>query len=166
MLIRRVREGESERLRRLRLGALAEAPYAFDSPLEDERALPAEVWERRAAAGAAGDTAVTFFAEDQDDCIGLATGLWEVEGPGRALVVSMWVAPRGRGRGAGRLLLDAVVGWAGERGARQVDLWVTDGNDPARALYEKAGFAPTGERAPLESDPSLIGIRLSRTLAD
>jgi GNAT superfamily N-acetyltransferase len=164
MLMRRIRADESERLRRIRLDALAEAPHAFDSPLQDERALPAEVWERRAAAGAAGDTAVTFFAEDQEDCIGLVTGLWEVEGPGRALVVSMWVTPQARGRGAGRRLLDAVVGWAAERGARQVDLWVTEGNDPARVLYEKAGFAPTGERAPLDSDPSLIGIRLSLSL--
>jgi GNAT superfamily N-acetyltransferase len=161
MLIRRVREGESELLRRIRLGALAEAPYAFDSPLADERELPAEVWARRAATGAAGEAAVTFFAEDDGDYIGLVTGLWEVEGPARALIVSMWVAPRARGRGLGQRLLDTVVDWAKERGALHVDLWVTEGNDPARTLYENAGFTPTGERAPLDSDPSLIGLKLS-----
>ena len=155
---------EHERLRRLRLGALAEAPDAFDSPLAGERALPAEVWVRRAAAGAAGETVATFIADDEGDYIGLVTGLWEVEGPGRVMVVSMWVAPRARGRGLGRQLLDAVVGWARERGARQVDLWVTDGNDPARTLYEQAGFVPTGESAPLDTNPSLIGLKLSLPL--
>jgi GNAT superfamily N-acetyltransferase len=166
MRIRRVRPDEYERLREIRLRALADAPYAFDSPLPDERELSTQVWQRRAAAGAAGQTAVTYVAEDDGDYVGLTTGLWEIEGPGRAMVVSMWVAPAARGHGLGRRLLDTVVDWAKERGASHVDLWVTDGNDPARALYERAGFAPTGERAPLDSDPSLIGIKLSRNLTD
>ena len=164
MRIRRVRKDESERLRQVRLRALAEAPSAFDSPLEDEREFPAELWARRAAASAAGETAVTFFAEDQGDYVGLVTGLWEVEGPGHVMIVSMWVAPQARGRGIGRRLLAAVVDWARERGARQIDLWVTEGNDTARTLYEKAGFVPTGERAPLDTNPSLIGAKLSLPL--
>jgi ribosomal protein S18 acetylase RimI-like enzyme len=165
MRLRRVRPDESELLRRVRLGALADAPSAFESALPDERALPAEVWERRAAAGAAGDTAVTFVAEDNDgDCVGLVTGLWDGDPDHDAHVVSMWVDRRVRGRGLGRRLLDAAVDWAATRGARQVELWVTEGNEPAWTLYEKAGFAPTGVRAPFGSDPSRIGVQLSRPL--
>src|ERR1700751_4674610 len=45
-----------------------------------------------------------------------------------------------------------------------VFLWVTVPNAPARRLYERFGFIPTGERQPLPSDPALLEIRMNRTL--
>jgi ribosomal protein S18 acetylase RimI-like enzyme len=45
-----------------------------------------------------------------------------------------------------------------------VHLWVTETNPHARALYERLGFTPTGERQPLPSDPSIGEIAMSRTL--
>jgi len=48
----------------------------------------------------------------------------------------------------GHLVLDAIVGWARERGLR-VHLDVTAGNSPARRLYERYGFVGTGELRPL-----------------
>jgi ribosomal protein S18 acetylase RimI-like enzyme len=164
MRLRRIRPDEAELLRRVRLVALADAPSAIDSRLSDERDLPDEVWQRRAADGAAGETAVIIFAEDHGDCVGLVTGAWDGDADHGAHLYSMWVDSRARGGGLGRRLLDAVVDWAGERGARRIDLWVTEGNDPARTLYEKAGFVPTGVRAPLDADPSLMGVELSRPL--
>jgi GNAT superfamily N-acetyltransferase len=166
MRLRRIRPGEGELLRRLRLGALADEPSAFDSTFARERELPAEEWHRRAAAGAAGDSVVTFVAEDGADAVGLVTGLWDGEGTHGAQVVSMWVDRRVRGRGVGRLLLDAVVDWAVRRGAPRAELWVTDGNGPARRLYERAGFVPAGVRAPLDSDPALTGVELFLPLTD
>jgi ribosomal protein S18 acetylase RimI-like enzyme len=76
----------------------------------------------------------------------------------------MWVTPETRGTGVARLLVDAVVMWARERYVRHLGLWVTEGNDPARALYEKSGFSFTGERQPLPSDPALMEARLVREL--
>ncbi|HEX6472381.1 MAG TPA: GNAT family N-acetyltransferase [Streptosporangiaceae bacterium] len=160
MRLRRIRPDEGELLRRLRLGALADVPSAFDSTLTRERELPAAEWHRRARAGAEGDSAVTFVVEDGTEVVGLVTGLWDGDGEHGAQVVSMWVDRRARGRGIGRLLLDAVVDWAVRRGAPRAELWVTDGNDPARRLYEQAGFVPTGVRAPLDSNPALTGIEL------
>jgi RimJ/RimL family protein N-acetyltransferase len=43
-------------------------------------------------------------------------------------------------------------------------LWVTESNAPARRLYERCGFTPTGDRQPLPSDPSLPEIRMRRAL--
>jgi hypothetical protein len=43
-------------------------------------------------------------------------------------------------------------------------LWVTEINRPARVLYEKSGFVPTGERQPLPSDESLMEMKLSREI--
>jgi ribosomal protein S18 acetylase RimI-like enzyme len=71
-------------------------------------------------------------------------------------VISMWVDPRTRGRGAGRALLDAVVAWARDRDrGRPIRLSVTDGNDAARRLYERYGFADTGVTEPLRSNSTL-----------
>ncbi|MDP3207950.1 MAG: hypothetical protein Q8M65_02270, partial [Rhodoglobus sp.] len=36
--------------------------------------------------------------------------------------------------------------WAQDAAAHAIALWVSDGNDAARRLYERAGFVATGER--------------------
>jgi ribosomal protein S18 acetylase RimI-like enzyme len=76
----------------------------------------------------------------------------------------MWVDPGHRGTGVAPRLVDAVVGWATDDGARVVSLWVSDGNARARRLYERLGFAGTGERRPLPSDARLEVERLERVL--
>ena len=45
-----------------------------------------------------------------------------------------------------------------------VHLWVTETNTRARTLYERCGFALTGEQQPLPSDPILGEVAMSRTL--
>jgi ribosomal protein S18 acetylase RimI-like enzyme len=79
-------------------------------------------------------------------------------------LVSMYVRPKARGRGVGEALVAAVFAWAQARDAKTVHLWVTESNDPARALYERCGFSPTGERQQLPSDPSLDEIAMARPL--
>jgi ribosomal protein S18 acetylase RimI-like enzyme len=61
-------------------------------------------------------------------------------------------------------LVEAVLAWARERGAPAVVLEVTDTERaaPAAALYRSLGFAPTGERTVLDSDPSLETVLMSR----
>ncbi len=77
----------------------------------------------------------------------------------------MYVRPRGRGRGVGEALVAAVIGWARDRRATSVHLWVTETNAPARALYQRCGFALTGERQPLPSDPGISEVAMTRPLA-
>jgi GNAT superfamily N-acetyltransferase len=79
-------------------------------------------------------------------------------------LVSMYVRPKARGRGVGEALVATVFGWAQDRGAKTVHLWVTESNAHARALYERCGFGLTGERQPLPSDPSLGEIAMARPL--
>jgi GNAT superfamily N-acetyltransferase len=78
---------------------------------------------------------------------------------------AMWTAPAHRGVGIGRRLVGAVLDWAGQSGATEVELWVTAGNAPALALYEASGFTSTGERQPLPSDPTLTVQRMTRAPA-
>ena len=83
---------------------------------------------------------------------------------GVADLVSMWVRPSARGRGVGESLIEAAAAWAKARGYDTLYLWVTESNAPARRLYQRYGFTPTGERQPLPSDPALSEIQMSRPL--
>ena len=79
-------------------------------------------------------------------------------------LVSMYVRPRARGRGVGEALVATVIDWASNRNAACVHLWVTETNAPARALYERCGFALTGERQPVPSNPGLDEVAMTRPL--
>lgn len=64
---------------------------------------------------------------------------------GESDLVSMWVAPEGRGKGVGDALVQAVVRWARQQGAQRVALDVREGNHHALAVYERNGFSDTGD---------------------
>jgi GNAT superfamily N-acetyltransferase len=152
MQIRRTTEADWEALRDVRLRALAEAPYAFGSKLERERDRTEAEWREWADRGRTGN-GVTFVGMDGGRFVGLAGGYPEEDGLDSVHLVAMWVAPEARRSGLGRRLIESVVAWARGRGARVVNLWVSDGNDPAIALYRACGFEPTGDRQPLPSNP-------------
>ena len=52
-----------------------------------------------------------------------------------------------RGRGLGRALVEAVIGWCGAEEIRHLLLWSDTRFDRANVLYERLGFQRTGERA-------------------
>jgi len=57
------------------------------------------------------------------------------------------VDPAFHGRGAGKALLNAAMGWCGRKGYRKVFLWTVDHLPQSRGLYEKMGFRVV-ERCP------------------
>lgn len=57
-------------------------------------------------------------------------------------VFSMGVLPGHRRRGLGRQVLHALGTWGDGHGAKSAYLQVFQGNAPARALYDAAGFSP------------------------
>lgn len=152
--VRRILADEGSRYRGIRLRALADSPTAFGSTLERESGLTGEEWTRRATRSAAGDDSAFFVAENTGgDWVGMAGGFREDDPPDTVHLVSMWVDPDYRGSGLGMRLVDAVLAWARAGGSRAVELWVTRGNDPAAALYRRAGFVTTADYQPLPSDP-------------
>jgi putative acetyltransferase len=60
--------------------------------------------------------------------------------PGVAEIKRMYVAPRARGRGVGRLILNQLESEAGRLGARRIVLETGPRQPEAIALYERAGF--------------------------
>jgi GNAT superfamily N-acetyltransferase len=156
MQVRQVRADEALAIRALRLRALADAPTAFEMTFQEEEQAPAEHWVEWARRGAAGKMSVTFVAVAGAEWCGMAGGFLRRDGAQLdATLFGMWVEPCQRERGAARQLVEAVVGWARSRGAQRLQLWVTEGNLPARMLYLHTGFIDTGQSQALASRPSL-----------
>ena len=63
-----------------------------------------------------------------------------------AEILSIAIAPGRRGRGLSRNLLLTHLGHLAGRGVRTVFLEVEENNQPARRLYERAGFGVAGRR--------------------
>ena len=78
----------------------------------------------------------------------------------------MWVAPDKRRRGTAARMLQAAYEWARAAGTQTLTLWVTEGNDPAKRLYESLGFQPTGERADLPHAAATGEERMQLALSD
>src|SRR5260221_9625707 len=133
-------------LRELRLASLRDSPSAFGGTPADALAQPETYWTEMERSVTEPGRHVMFLAEDGEQPMGLAFGIRKEAGT--ADVGGMWVDPRGRGRGVGRALGQAVIDWARDEGFANVVLWVTEGNAAAHTLYERLGFAATGERRP------------------
>ena len=160
VVVRRIRAGEGELLKRVRLVALRDSPFAFGSTYEAEVGRSDEEWAQRAGLGAAGTDRATFLAIEGARLVGIAGGYRHDEVRTEVELVSMWTSPLARRVGVGRRLVTSVLEWAGATGARHVGLWVTRGNEPAQALYGSIGFEVTGEFQPLPSDPCKDEIRM------
>src|ERR1700728_3099925 len=94
VVVRAVIPDDWETLRDVRLAALREAPSAFGSTYAREAAFTEEPWRGRIS-----DRSVTYFAylPENPEPAGLAGVFVEDD---VADVVSMWVRPAARGRGA------------------------------------------------------------------
>jgi ribosomal protein S18 acetylase RimI-like enzyme len=57
-----------------------------------------------------------------------------------AYLEELYVAPRKRGEGLGRALLEAAMEEARDRGADHIDLGTSENDTAARGLYESTGF--------------------------
>lgn len=145
--------------REVRLAALADSPGAFGTTLEQASRRTEAEWR------ASLEDRVNFVAFDAGRPVGLVSGIAGAE-PGRADLISMWVAPAHRRRKVGERLVREVVAWAREEGYRSLALAVVDGNDGARAFYQHLGFAPTGSTFPYPNDPALSEVELALSLED
>jgi ribosomal protein S18 acetylase RimI-like enzyme len=160
VVIRRIRSDDGPVFRDIRLRALQTDPTAFASSYEREAGRPPASWDTWAAATSMGNDQAMFFAETADGIIGLA-GVFRIEDNPRALhMIAMWVEPRFRGHGWGRKLTETVVAWAQSADADELGLWVVDGNDAARHIYQSCGFVDTGKVQPLPSYPELVEHRM------
>jgi ribosomal protein S18 acetylase RimI-like enzyme len=146
-----VRPATSADLPRLgRLGALlVEVHHDFDPlrflPTRDR--TPAD-YANFMIAQLADPDVVVLVADDNGDVIGYAYGAVEgydymsLRGPA-GVVHDVIVDPEYRGRGVGRLLLEAALAHLKARGAPRVVLTTAEQNEAAQRLFTRAGFRRT-----------------------
>ena len=132
-MIQRLEPKDWQRFRAIRLDALAQSPEAFGSQYDEVAARPQNSWIAQLASLPTwvipGDT--------------LDIGVVRVD-PKVPELLSLWVAPEGRGQGQGRQLVQQVLSWASEHGAEHLELCVKADNLPAVALYRALGFEDVG----------------------
>jgi ribosomal protein S18 acetylase RimI-like enzyme len=140
--------------RALRLAALGDAPYAFGATLADWSHADEARWRQRL-----DSVALNLIADLAGQPVGMVSATTPAvrgdQGDRADLeveLISMWVAPAGRGHGVGDVLIGAVVNWARGQAAARVILAVREGNRHAVSLYERNGFRDAG-RAPALTDP-------------
>ncbi|MEH1098897.1 GNAT family N-acetyltransferase [Micromonospora sp. CPCC 205561] len=159
MIETRVLSGDDWRTwRELRLAALTESAYAFGSRLADWQGDGdrEERWRGRLALP--GSYNVLAVLDGQP--VGMASGVPTAQ-DGVVELISMYVAPVGRGRGVGDHLVRAIEQWARQSGSQTLRLAVAEGNENAWALYRRHGFHDTGERGDLMPD----GVRREHVMA-
>ena len=149
--------------RDLRLAALTEAPSAFGSTLAEWQGAGDREERWRARLSIPGGRNLVALLDGRP--VGMASGVPAddgtiVEGTGVELI-SMWVSPVARGLGVGDLLIRAVESWAVEQRAETLRLSVMPDNARAIALYERHGFADSGEPGDLLAD----GVRRELVMA-
>lgn len=137
--IRRIDHDDWLLWRTVRLEALADAPEAFGSTLDDWRNASADRWRSRLL-----DVPLNLIAMIDDQPIGQAsaTAMTSSRSVG---VVSVWVARRQRGTGVGDALIEAAASWAIDERASQLELSVKRAGHPAIALYQRHGFSITDD---------------------
>lgn len=159
--VRRLRPDDWQVWRAVRLAALGQAPGAFGSTLAREQRFTESDWRGRLGPG--GVKVVATLGESAET-VGCAGGVVPA-GADAVLLIAMWISPGHRGRGIGDALVTEVVDWARENGWSRVVLDVADGNDAARRLFLRNGFEPTGQRAPLPSNPAVETEVLARKVS-
>ena len=152
MEIRQLARDDAAAYQEARLFGLQESPNAFGSSYAAEVDRPLEVVAARL--DDVRNYVCGAFADD-GALIGVVTLRREPQGKTdhKAYVYGTYVRPEYRRQGVGRALMEAVITRAREVGLRQIELSVTQANEPAVLLYESCGF----ERYGLERDAFRVG---------
>jgi len=172
MEIRRVRINDGALLREVHLRMFADAPDAFSQTLAEAQAVSALEWAARAERFDRGADAAAFLALEGAEVVGFVAGFvgrfrekamhWDVTDA--VTLARAWVVREMRRRGVGRALAESVKAWAVEKGAAALEAQVTENNEAAIRFYARLGFADTGRREALRSNPSLQIYFLSQRL--
>jgi GNAT superfamily N-acetyltransferase len=147
ILVRRIRLGEGQLFKDLRLAALTESPNAFSSTYESAVERSWESWRDQADGSASGNDRCTLIAFAGGTPVGLGAVYRDGPQADEGELLQFWVRPDWRRRGVGRELLEALLRWCEENGILRVRATVTAGNDRAARFYKGHGFASVTGRA-------------------
>lgn len=125
-----------------------------------DRQCFADPWDSRAYGDLLSNPGVEAWIFRSSKVDGGGATEWEPAGllcflaaGGEMEVYRIGIGPKFRGRGLALEILQRLVGESQRRGASGIHLEVRNGNQAARNLYAKAGFAESGRRPRYYSNP-------------
>jgi len=162
---RRATKNDVTLFKEVRLKALKDSPDAFGSTYKSALQRDQRSWEDQLWSTTTGDDRNTQFAFEDDQCIGIAA-LYREPSASSGDIIMMWIDPRYRGSTAASSLslVDNLLSWAKGSGFAAVSLEVTDSNARAIKFYENQGFHDTGEKAEVDFNRNLNGLRMTQKL--
>lgn len=164
VVIRRLSKSEGEEWTRLRLRALADdtgSPAQSSWPPRSRSWVEAGLERMRPLARGANEA--LFVAEEDGQPVGCAAV--SIAEDGSATILSMWTAPRHRGRGIATRMLRAIETWAEQRGSHRLVLQVLETNRSAQALYARAGFRRVEEPRAVDGGSDVPVVDMEQTLS-
>lgn len=141
---RQLDAADAEAFSALRRAVTTDNPVAMGLTLDEELSRPLEGFRAQLALP---DPNAAFGAFMAGELVGTAAVAWPSKFPSSRHRVDLWgvfVLPRLRGVGIGRVLVNTAVGHAQAHGALRVNLTVYLPNAPAVHLYESLGFVRCG----------------------
>jgi ribosomal protein S18 acetylase RimI-like enzyme len=145
----------------VRSAALANAPHAFSSTLEDALKRSDDDWAEITNQFSSNPNSITYFAFENEDPCGMAA--CAVDG-NEAEMFAVWVDPGCRRKGVGRQLIEFAIAWSKMKGTGQLNVGVFDDNSEALAFYRSAGFEDSGKIKPELSSEKRTVILLTMDL--
>ncbi len=119
-------------------------------------------WSRDSFESSLASDQITVFAAEKDGRIAGFGCVWVLSPESEILNIA--VHPDERGGGVGRLLLNAMLQSAANKGADTAFLEVRESNTPARTLYETSGFTPLGIRRNYYTKPTENAVIMQKLL--
>jgi GNAT superfamily N-acetyltransferase len=104
-----LRSDELHIWKKLRLEALAEAPYAFGDTIEEAQQRTDKEWESSLLEG----DGKLFIAKYDGSPVGMVRVRRSPNAGSSSGLYSMWVSPSARSKGIGKALMNAALAWAG-----------------------------------------------------
>lgn len=142
-------EDEWSRLRDIRLSALEDYPAAFLSSYEREAAYHEQRWRQEFSRGAWN---ILLAGGKEIGLLGVTREL--TMSSQECYLESLWIAPDFRRNRAGSMLLRTVLDCLRDSGVHTVWLYILNGNEGAKRLYETFGFQSTNEWQLLPDHPA------------
>lgn len=164
--LHQVRPQDWDAVRQVTLQMLADSPHAFGEPLASAAARSPQEWQQQARQLADPAQGCAYLAADSQGVCGfirLDTVVPQFP-PDSALAAQLWVAPRQRGTGLGRRLMEAISRRAVGQGIERIYLGVLATNPEAVKFYAHLGYADTGRREETSEQAPRQIIIMSRRL--
>ncbi|MDB4537988.1 GNAT family N-acetyltransferase [Akkermansiaceae bacterium] len=154
-MIRRIKIGEVELYRRVRLASLRDSPEAFCSSYEEALSRSEGSWSEQVESSASGSDRAIFVAME-DEPVGLAALYRDEKDSEVGELIQVWIAPEKRGGPVAAELLNEIFKWAAANKFFRVNAEVLAGNSRALRFYKKCGFVQSSNEGTLSNSGILL----------